>query len=151
MHHDLLFETDRFNLSEVGEHFINPCCFGEDLASWLRTKLVERGVRASEPGQEDWGWYLGAEYAGRSYFIGIGGNADEPGEPGSVAGAAEAGADRNGGNRGEWRIMVEPHRSLRDRLVGRGQMTPDDEMLTLIRSILAAEPDFENLRSDAGA
>ena len=142
MHHDLLFETDRFNLSEVGEHFINPCCFGEDLAAWLRTKLVERGIRASEPGQEDWGWYLGAEYEGRSYFIGIGGNADEPSEATEPTAAP---------NRGEWRIMVEPHRYLRDRLMGRGQMAQDDAMLALIRSILAGEPDFENLRSETGA
>jgi hypothetical protein len=47
--------------------------------------------------------------------------------------------------------MVEAHRSLRDRLMGRGQMAPDDEMLALIRSILAGEPDFEKLRLDAGA
>jgi hypothetical protein len=33
---DILFETDRFNVSEVKRHFINPCCFGEDLAGWLR-------------------------------------------------------------------------------------------------------------------
>jgi hypothetical protein len=94
MRYDLLFETDRFNLSEVGDHFINPCCFGEDLAAWLRAKLAERGVRASEPGQEDWGWYLGAEYAGRSYFIGIGGNADEPSEPSAPERAERAGGGR---------------------------------------------------------
>jgi hypothetical protein len=29
----ILFKTNRFNLSKVGEHFINLCCFGEDLAS----------------------------------------------------------------------------------------------------------------------
>jgi hypothetical protein len=23
---DILFETDRFNVSQVKEHFINPCC-----------------------------------------------------------------------------------------------------------------------------
>jgi len=36
MRHDLLFETERFNSSEAGAHFINPNCFGEDLAAWLR-------------------------------------------------------------------------------------------------------------------
>jgi hypothetical protein len=49
MRQGLLFETDRFNLSEVGDHFINPTCFGEDLAAWLRTKLIEQGVEAGEP------------------------------------------------------------------------------------------------------
>lgn len=41
---DILFDTNRFNLSEVKEHFINPGCFGEDLAVWLRAKLIERGI-----------------------------------------------------------------------------------------------------------
>jgi len=50
----ILFRTGRFNLSKVGEHFINPCCFGEDLAAWLRVKLVEKGVEARQPYQEDW-------------------------------------------------------------------------------------------------
>ena len=131
MRHDLLFDTNRFNLSEVREHFINPCCFGEDAAAWLRARLIERGVEVSEPAQEDWGWYLGASRGGRSYFIGIGGNADEEGsDP----------------NRGEWRVMVEPHRSLRDRLLGKGGAGADDEMLALIREILVAERDFMNVR-----
>ena len=51
----ILFKTNRFNLSKVGEHFINPCCFGEDLAAWLRIKLSERDVEVREPYQEDWG------------------------------------------------------------------------------------------------
>jgi hypothetical protein len=50
----ILFTTTCFNLSKVGEHFINPCCFGEDLAAWLRAKLVEGTLRLSN--EEDWGW-----------------------------------------------------------------------------------------------
>jgi len=34
----------RFNLSTAKEYFINPDCFGEDLAAWLRDKLTERGT-----------------------------------------------------------------------------------------------------------
>ena len=151
MSNDLLFDTNRFNLSEVGEHFINPCCFGEDLAAWLRTKLTERGARASEPGQEDWGWYLGVEYAGRSYFIGIGGNADEGGEPGEAREPREGAQPGTDPNRGEWRIMIEPHRSLRDRLMRRGKLAQDDELHALVRSILVEEPDFENVRTEADA
>jgi hypothetical protein len=44
----LLFRTNRFNLSKVGEHFINPCCFGEDLAAWLGGRLREKGVEVRE-------------------------------------------------------------------------------------------------------
>jgi hypothetical protein len=85
MRHDLLFETERFNISEAGAHFINPNCFGEDLAAWLRTQLAEQGVEAGEPGQEDWGWYLDATNRGRLYLVGVGGNpADPPGSPTSI-------------------------------------------------------------------
>jgi hypothetical protein len=39
---DILFQTNRFNLSEAKEHFINPCCFGEDLAEWLPEQLAKK-------------------------------------------------------------------------------------------------------------
>ncbi len=35
----LFFETDMFNLTKEGEHFINPSCFGEDFANWLKLRL----------------------------------------------------------------------------------------------------------------
>ena len=132
---DLLFETGRFNLSEVRPHFINPCCFGEDLAAWLRVRLAERGIDADEPGQEDWGWYLGASHGKRVYFVGVGGN------------AAERADDPNWG---EWRLMVEKRRSLWERLAGREQMTADDELLRTLRSILEAEPDIRDVRVESG-
>ena len=131
MRRDLLFETSRFNLSEVKAHFINPCCFGEDLAAWLRGRLAEKGLGVTEPDQEDWGWYIEVSYEGGSYFIGVGGNADE------------AGGDSD---RGEWRIMVEKHRSLWDRLRGQNRASEADGMTALIREILEAEPAFRNVR-----
>jgi hypothetical protein len=133
MHHDLLFETNRFNLSEVKEHFINPCCFGEDLAGWLRGKLIERGIRVDQPGQEDWGWYLGANYQGGSYFIGIGGNADESSK------------DKN---QGEWRIMVERVRSIWEKLTQKKEASDGDPMIAVIREILEKEPDLRNVRDE---
>ena len=72
----ILFKTNRFNLSKVGEHFINPCCFGEDLAVWLRIKLSERNVEVREPYQEDWGWELPAMQESDSYYLCMSGNAD---------------------------------------------------------------------------
>jgi hypothetical protein len=128
---DVLFDTNRFNLSEVKEYFINPCCFGEDLAAWLRGKLLERGIPTIEPDQEDWGWYIESTYGGRAYFIGIGGNADET--------SSDA-------NRGEWRISVEKHRSLRDKLTGKNPMSSDEPIIAVIREIVEAEPDFKNIR-----
>jgi hypothetical protein len=128
----LLFRTSRFNLSRVQPHFINPCCFGEDLADWLRGKLFERSVGASEPYQEDWGWELRAEFEKNSYYVGVGGNSDD--------GATDL---------GQWRIMVERRRSIWDRITGKGKIGKDDRMLKLIRDILESQTDFEGLRCEA--
>jgi hypothetical protein len=52
-------ETDRFEHRVVQPHFINPCCFGEDFANWLREQLLGlsgRGFEIDEPLQEDYGW-----------------------------------------------------------------------------------------------
>jgi hypothetical protein len=55
----LTVQTDRFNHRDVKPHFINPCCFGEDFAAWLREEtrdLAAEGYETSEPIQEDYGW-----------------------------------------------------------------------------------------------
>lgn len=55
----ITIETDLFEHRDVKPHFINPCCFGEDFAAWLKRELAtlagERFV-FSEPIQEDYGW-----------------------------------------------------------------------------------------------
>jgi hypothetical protein len=130
---DLLFRSSRFNLSGVGDHFINPCCFGEDLAAWLREKLTERGIHADPPGQEDWGWYLGLSHDGAKYLLGISGNADE-------SSTTE--------NDGEWRIVVDKSRSVGQRLRGSGKITQDDPMVAAIEEILRAESNFHDLHRE---
>jgi hypothetical protein len=53
------FLSDHFNISVPRDHFINPGCFGDDLAAWMIGKLKERGIETSSaPGQEDFGWYF---------------------------------------------------------------------------------------------
>jgi hypothetical protein len=54
----ITIETDLFEHREVKAHFINPCCFGEDFAAWLRQELLhlDRSFQLSEPVQEDYGW-----------------------------------------------------------------------------------------------
>ncbi|HYX67548.1 MAG TPA: hypothetical protein VE825_00325, partial [Terriglobales bacterium] len=52
-------ETDIFEHRHVKPHFINPCCFGEDFAAWLREQLStlsSSGFVFSDPAQEDYGW-----------------------------------------------------------------------------------------------
>ncbi|HXQ27077.1 MAG TPA: hypothetical protein VN822_11760 [Candidatus Acidoferrales bacterium] len=126
----LLFRTGRFNLSKVHEHFINPCCFGEDLAAWLRSRLAERDIHASEPGQEDWGWYLDVKHGNDLYYLCVGGNSD-------------GGVNRD---EGEWRIIVEKSRSIWDRMTGKGKITENDPMLDVVRKILQDQADFRDLR-----
>src|SRR5262249_56092808 len=124
---DLLSRTSRFNLSKVGDHFINPCCFGEDFAAWLRERLAERGIQADPPGQEDWGWYLGLSHAGGRYLLGVSGTADE------------SSANENDGG---WRIIIDKSRSLGERLRGAGKIAPDDPVVPLLGEILGSQDRF---------
>ena len=119
------FKTNRFNLSKVGTHFINPCCFGEDLAAWLRGKLTELGIETREPYQEDWGWELPARLPKGSYFLCISGNSE-----GSHTDIDD----------GEWGIIVEKKRSVGQVLTGNGKITADDEMVRTLEEILTKEP-----------
>jgi hypothetical protein len=126
-----LFRTSRFNLSKVGAHFINPCCFGEDLAAWLGEKLTERGVETGEPYQEDWGWEFRATSTGGVYYLGMGGIPDETGQR---------------ENSGEWRVFIEKKRSFWQLLTGSGKISDNDAMLTTVDEVLKAQPDFEDIR-----
>jgi hypothetical protein len=55
----IVIETDLFEHREVKPHFINPCCFGEDFAAWLKQELLrftDLDFELSEAIQEDYGW-----------------------------------------------------------------------------------------------
>jgi hypothetical protein len=55
------------------DYFINPCCFGDDVAEWLIRELRKQGMGTDEmPGQEDFGWYLNFEAAGVGHTFVIG-------------------------------------------------------------------------------
>jgi hypothetical protein len=129
----ILFKTNRFNLSKVGEHFINPCCFGEDLAAWLRIKLNERRVEVDQAYQEDWGWELPAACGNDSYYLCMSGNSDE------------LSTDQN---EGEWRIIIEKRRTIGQRLSGAGKITANDEMVKTIEQILSGEPTVREVRCE---
>jgi hypothetical protein len=126
----LSFKTDRFNLSKINETFINPCCFGEDLARWLREALREKKFEVPEPYQEDWGWELPAKNEFEGYYLCISGNADDEG---------------TNSNAGEWRIIIEKRRSIGQRLTGKRKIELSDEMLVSVKEILEAEPDIRDV------
>jgi hypothetical protein len=65
-------ETDGFEHREVKPHFINPCCFGEDFATWLKQELSRfPELKISEPIQEDYGWGLWVWHGGDRFWIAL--------------------------------------------------------------------------------
>jgi|ERR1700733_2286929 hypothetical protein len=130
----ILFCTKRFNLSATKEHFINPDCFGEDLATWLKQKFIDRGTDVSQLGQEDWGWYLKVKCNNESYFVGMSGIPIE--------------TDKNQTDFGEWRIIVKKNRSIGQWVGNKGKISAGDKMLVLIEEILRAEPDFAGVHQE---
>ncbi len=64
--------TDLFEVEKVGEHFINPRCFGQEFAQLLRERLAKEGIETSDPIQEDFGWVLLLGKAPRKLTLSIG-------------------------------------------------------------------------------
>src|SRR5580704_19596465 len=114
---DVVFKSSRFNLSKVGERFINPCCYGEDLAAWLNIRLAAKNCEAAAPYQEDWGWELPVKHGADFYYLCMSGN------------RGDSDADKD---EGEWRIIVEKRRSIWQRLTGRGKIAANDALLRLV-------------------
>jgi hypothetical protein len=80
-------ETELFEHREVKPHFINPCCFGEDFAGWLRQQVADlatAGFELSEPIQEDYGWGFWATRGTDPFWIALSfcgeGPSEEPAE-----------------------------------------------------------------------
>jgi hypothetical protein len=129
MRNTVRVRSSAFNTTEPRAHFINPCCFGDDLGAWLKPRLEAKGFRVSGPDQEDWGWYLVCARDGREAFVNIGSVDD---------------AD------GEWLLGVEPYRSLADRLLGRGHGA--ESLARALHEVLEAAPEIaivEWVRIDA--
>jgi hypothetical protein len=74
MDDNITIESEVFEHREVKPHFINPCCFGEDLAGWLRQQLMPlatAGFEMSDPIQEDYGWGLWATKGKDPFWIAL--------------------------------------------------------------------------------
>jgi len=67
------FESTTFNMTEPMDNFINPGCFGDDVADWIIRELRKLGMETDEkPGQEDFGWYFNFDTAGVGHTFVIG-------------------------------------------------------------------------------
>ena len=125
--HALFVTTELFEATTPGDHFINPRCFGEDFAKWLRQKLEAQRIESCEPIQEDWGWVLLLKHQAHTFTVSIG---VMDGSIGEVP--------------AEWRVGLSYEKPLNGvRAWFKGP--PHELLLNLfsqLRNVLASEPRF---------
>ena len=124
MHPVIRFQSRLFNLAAEPKNPINPI-HGWSLLEWLRTR-VPTGLEMSAPDAEDWGWYAGANWQGRSYMIGACANESDDGNH-------------------EWVVQIEKSRSMKERLLGRAAMSADDPCFLLVWNLIEEEPAFTDV------
>ena len=123
----LFFETDKLNLTKEGEHFINPCCFGEDFANWLKPELEKNDILVSDIYQEDWGWEIACLDGEQGYYLGVGGISEDDSDL------------------GEWRVMFTKRRKIIETLLGKNKISKSDRAVEIVKSILEGA-NFSKLR-----
>jgi hypothetical protein len=75
----VVFKSSAFNTTTPMPHFINECCFGDDLANWFINRLRALGLDTDDaPGQEDFGWFLGYRTTDGRYTLVLGYRPDDP-------------------------------------------------------------------------
>jgi hypothetical protein len=116
------FSSDHFNRSEPKDYFINPNCFGDDLASWLMDALRKRGVKVEDdgPDQEDFGWYLNIEISRSSY---------------SCVVLSQEDTDR-------WICVLEYNAGLVGSLLGKRKKPVPEAVSQIFDDILQSEPEM---------
>ena len=118
---DITCKTDRFNLSVIGEDFINDCCFGEDFSVWLVEELNNKGLKADVICMEDFGWANQVTLNEQVYLLCIAGNSDElPDNP----------------NYGEWHVMLEKKRKLKEIILGRNKDNKEEAIYSILKELL---------------
>ena len=126
----IAFRTARFDVSKESPNPINPIA-GQSVLNWLRPALAVATYRSTEPGTEDWGWYMDVEGPGGAYLVG-------------------ASADADGGTTGvEWVVQVHRARSMKDKLLGRNKLEPGDPLCSLIERLVRADNAMEVVSVDA--
>jgi len=123
------FESTAFNMAEPKDYFINPCCFGDDLAKWLIDELRKQGSRTDyEPGQEDFGWYLNFEVAGIAHTFVIGHRPTSENEAGT------------------WFGFIERNRGFFGSIFGRRRRGIQPSAADAIHAILSKSPLIQDVR-----
>jgi hypothetical protein len=120
------FQSDAFNTTEERPYFINPCCFGDDVARWLVARLQRAGLRAGpEVGQEDFGWYFNFAVAEGEHCVVLGFRDDD--------------------DDSTWIAWVERRRGLLGSLLGRRRSGIAPGALEAVHDALQA-PEIRNVR-----
>ena len=121
------FKSSAFNTSETRPYFINPECYGDDLAKWMMERLRAGGYQtADEPGQEDFGWYFDFEVPAGTHCVVLGYQFDDP--------------------EGQWIVTLERSRGLVGSLFGRRNKGIDDEAVQAINGVLASAAEIRDLQ-----
>lgn len=118
---EITCKTDRFNLSVVGEDFINDCCFGDDFSQWLVSELSRVGVDADVICMEDFGWANIAKYQDATYLMCV---------------AGTSGEDAAHPNYGEWHVMLERRRTLLQKILGKNKISVLDPLVGRVKDVL---------------
>ena len=126
------FKTARFDVRAETPNPVNPIA-GRSVLVWLRTALVNAGYQATEPGTEDWGWYMDVQGASGSYLVGASGDAE------SVE------------RQVEWVVQIHKHRSLTDRLRGRNVLSDADALLSVIEDAVRGDTEILDVTVERGA
>jgi len=126
---NVIFKSTAFNTTEAKEYFINPCCFGDDLAKWLIGELRRRGVHTKpEPGQEDFGWYFNFSVHDRDYQFIIGYRPGEEDQP------------------GDWMCTIEKAAGILGSLFGARHRGIEIEASQAIHSVLSSSHQISDIR-----
>ena len=126
-------ESDMFEHRQVAPHFINPCCFGEDFAAWLKgelSSLVADGFTFSEAIQEDYGWGFWAAQGRDRFWIALSYVGDGPQEEPA-----------------QWVVSIDTIRSLIGRLFGRPNLPAFAVLRNRVWQVIGANPAIKRIEA----
>jgi len=131
--HELALETDLFNALTPAPGSINPRCFGEDFALWVRDRLSGAGLESASIVQEDFGWVVLQPFRGFVFTIALGV------EDNAIGTASAA-----------WHLTVAYEKPLNrvKTWFSSPPLTELRDLTQVLTSVLLREPRIRNLRAE---
>src|SRR5262245_10219337 len=123
---EVTFRSSAFNTTQVKPYFLNPSCFGDDLAAWMIARLRAIGIKTDDkPGQEDFGWYFEFDVPAGKHCCVLGYQDDDP--------------------EGQWRLWLERSRGFLGSVFGMRKSGIDAAAVEAVRSILNKAPEIRDI------